>query len=40
MDQDKLYSMGVIGGDYDRDGDVDIYVANGHRAQLPLSEPR
>ena len=26
--QDKLYGMGVIGGDYDRDGDVDIYVAN------------
>ena len=28
VDQDKLYGMGVIGGDYDRDGDVDIYVAN------------
>ena len=28
VNQDKLYGMGVIGGDYDRDGDVDIYVAN------------
>ena len=28
VDQDKLYGMGVIGGDYDQDGDVDIYVAN------------
>lgn len=28
VDQDRLYGMGVIGGDYDRDGDVDIYVAN------------
>ena len=28
VSEDKLYGMGVIGGDYDRDGDVDIYVAN------------
>ena len=28
VNQDQLYGMGVIGGDYDRDGDVDIYVAN------------
>jgi len=28
VDQQKLYGMGVISGDYDKDGDQDIYVAN------------
>jgi hypothetical protein len=28
VDHDKLYGMGVISGDYDNDGDQDIFVAN------------
>ena len=28
VDHQKLYGLGVIGGDYDNDGDPDIYVAN------------
>ena len=28
VDHQKLYGLGVIGGDYDNDGDSDIYVAN------------